>query len=154
MKNEERGEREAENEERETGKRGNGEQRRGNGEGRRKNGERDTRNGDQEPGTEHGERENENGKKPYTKAQSANHHPFSVLLHFLISCFPFSLLVIPAPYKMNHQILLMVLFATRNEGVKQGNQCADAFLLMSSKTFLSYSFVLKSKGLVIYLVDW
>ena len=153
-KNEERGEREAENEEQETGKRRNGEQRRGNGEGRRKNGERDTRNGDQEPGSKHRERENENGKKPYTKAQSANHHPFSVLLHFSTSCFPFSLLVIPAPYKMNHQILLMFLFATRNEGVKQGNQCADAFLLMSSKTFLSYSFVLKSKGLVIYLVDW
>lgn len=55
---------------------------------------------------------------------------------------------------MNHQILLMVLFATRNEGVKQGNQCTDAFLFISSKTFLSYSLVLKSKGLVIYLVDW
>ena len=138
----------------ETEKRRNGEQRRGNGEGRRKNGERDTRNGDQEPGTKHRERENENGKKPYTKAQSANHHPFSVLLHFSIPCFPFSLLVKPAPYKMNHQILLMVLFATRNEGVKQGNQCTDAFLFISSKTFLSYSLVLKSKGLVIYLVDW
>ena len=55
---------------------------------------------------------------------------------------------------MNHQILLMALFTTRNEGVKQGNQCTDAFLFISSKTFLSYSLVLKSKALVIYLVDW
>ena len=29
-----------------------------------------------------------------------------------------------------------------------------AFLFISSKTFLSYSLVLKSKGLYIYLVDW
>ena len=48
----------------------------------------------------------------------------------------------------------MALFATRNEGVKQGKQCADAFHFTSSKTFLSYSFVLKSEGLYIYLVDW
>ena len=84
---------------------------------------------------------------PKLNQQIIRHHSFSVLL-------PFSVLAIPAPYNMNHQILLMALFATRIEGVKQGKQCADAFLFISSKTFLSYSFVLKSKGLVIYLVDW
>ena len=153
-KNEEKGEGEAENEEQETGKRRNGEQRRGNGERRRKNGERDTRNGDQEPGTEHGERENENGKNrtPKLNQQIITHSLFCS--HFSISRFPFSVLVIPAPYNMNHQILLMAFFATRNEGLKQENQCTDAFLFISSKRFLSYFFVLKSKGLVIYLVGW
>lgn len=66
-------------------------------------------------------------KKTYTKVQSANHHPFSVL-------------VTPAPYNMNHQILLTALFATRNEGVKQGNQCTDAFLFISSKTVSIFLF--------------
>ena len=150
MKNEERGERAAGNEERE-----NGEQRTGNGEGRTENGERDTRNGDQEQRTEHGERENENAKKKLTPKlnQQIITHSLSCS-HFSISCIPFSVLVIPAPYNTNHQILLMALFATRNEGVKQGNQCTDAFLFISSKRFLSYFFVLKSKGLYIYLVGW
>ena len=154
------------NEKRGTRRTGSGQRGTGNGEtekrrtekGQRRTEKEEQRTGHKERGPGTRDRTRGTGKwkwkKPYTKAQSANHHPFSVLLHFSTSCFPFSLLVIPAPYKMNHQILLMVLFATRNEGVKQGNQCADAFLLMSSKTFLSYSFVLKSKGLVIYLVDW
>ena len=51
MKNEERGEREAENEERETGKRGNGEKRRGTGEGRREREERRTEHKERGPGT-------------------------------------------------------------------------------------------------------
>ena len=163
-KNEERGTRrtgsgergtgngETENRERATAK---GERRAENGVRRTEYGGRDTRNGDQEPGTEHGERENKNGKKNLTPKlnQQIITHSLSCS-HFSISCIPFSVLVTPAPYNMNHQIPLMALLATRSEGVKQGNKCTDAFLFISSKRFLSYFFVLKSKGLYIYLVGW
>ena len=142
-----------ENGERRTGKRKTRTGKRGT-----ENGERRTGHKERGPGTR--DRARETGKwkwkkiliTPKLNQQITTHSLFCS--HISISCFPFSVLVIPAPYKMNHQILLMVLFATRNEGVKQGNQCADAFLFISSKTFLSYSFVLKSKALVIYLVDW
>ena len=153
MKNEERGERAAGNEERETGKRGTE-----NGQRRRENGERRTGHKERGPGTK--DRTRGTGKWKCKKKkltpklnQQIITHSLSCS-HFSISCIPFSVLVIPAPYNTNHQILLMALFATRNEGVKQGNQCTDAFLFISSKRFLSYFFVLKSKGLYIYLVGW
>ena len=84
MKNEERGEREAENEERETGNR----------ERATATGERTTENGTQGTGTRNQGPNTGNGKmkmqkkKTYTKAQSANHHPFSVLLPFFNFLYP------------------------------------------------------------------
>ena len=168
-KNEERGTRrtgsgergtgngETENRERATAK---GERRAENGVRRTEYGERRTEDGTQGTGTRNQGPNTGNGKIKMEKKnltpklnQQIITHSLSCS-HFLISCIPFSVLVTPAPYNMNHQIPLMALFATRSEGVKQGNKCTDAFLFISSKRFLSYFFVLKSKGLYIYLVGW
>ena len=76
-----------------SGERGTGNGKTGNRERATAKGERRTENGTQGTGTRNQGPNTGNGKmkmkkKTYTKAQSANHHPFSVLLPFFNFLFP------------------------------------------------------------------